>query len=255
MPDFPLRNKTIITTNQASDNRLQRFLEKKKARVIPFPLIEIVAADLSVDEKALLEDINEFDALVFTSKNGIRYFFKYIADNRMLLKSHMRFYVIGEATANELKKYKREAHLVNPGNTAKEFLPFLLNSEEIKGQKILFVLGNLAPDTLVNGLKVKAETARINIYETRMPKDWDADIVKKISENTYDLITFTSPSAFLNLLKTDRNFIKPEKLKAACIGKRTEGELLKHGCKPLLTASIASSKVLAQETEQYFSNR
>ena len=116
------------------------------------------------------------------------------------------------------------------------------------------VLGNLAPDTLHQFLNKRCETQRVDVYKTDLPERIDQKIFQLIYENKYDLITFTSPSAIDNLLKMSLEVIRPENMKAACIGKRTETALEAKGYKPVVTASKAKMEVLVNEIENYYSH-
>jgi uroporphyrinogen-III synthase len=252
MSRFPLQNKRIIITGPSGSLKLHNLLVARKADVTNFPMTDISPADINPAERQAFKRLNDFYAIFFTSKNGVKFFFNYLKKNRLLLKSTMRFYLIGKPTAKYLEKFGRKADFINPGNTAGEFIPYLLKRNELKGKALLLVLGNLAPDTLYNALSEIALPERINIYETRPIRSLDITIFKKIIRNQYDLIIFTSPSAIDNLLKMSPENINPENMKAACIGKRTEKALNENGYESLLTASKAKMEVLVNETEEYF---
>jgi len=255
MGNFPLEDKRIIVTNPQSSKKLNRLLTSRKAEVLNFPMIEISPNELSREEHETLDCLRKYSYIFFTSKNGVKYFFEYLKSNPFLkLNPQVKFYTIGEPTAKSLEKYGHKAHYINPGNTAKELVPYLEKRNELDGQNVLLVLGNLASNILSDALSEKSHTQRIDIYKTGLPQNIDQSIYEKILQNNYDLIIFTSPSAIDNLLKMSPEKISPENMKAACIGKKTEAALNKKGYEAVLTASKAKMEVLVNETEAYFSH-
>ena len=78
--ELPLKDKVIISTRaiESGDN-LPELLKSQGAEVIAFPMIEVCPAVLNSVETAMLNKLDQFDWLFFTSKNGVLNFFKQLS--------------------------------------------------------------------------------------------------------------------------------------------------------------------------------
>jgi uroporphyrinogen-III synthase len=251
-----LSNKIIISTRPLSEeDSIKSYLTAKGALVLDFPMIEIADSELSDDLKANFLEISSFHWLVFTSKNGVKYFFK-LLDNlglNIASLSQIKIAVVGKITAKEVKKFKAVPFLVSSGNTSQDLLNELLAIVK-PNEKVFLSLAELADDTLEKGLAGTAVPTRLNAYKTIQPTTYSQEIIDKIRENAYDMILFTSASGVQNFnrLMAEQNINYT--FRAACIGTTTEKEMLKFGYIPVLVSSRSNGGTFAQELEQYFEN-
>ena len=152
-------------------------------------------------------DLSLFDALIFTSKNGVRAIDKIDKSWRQ-----KEIYSIGQGTSREIKRY--DANLVY---TAKNSYGNLFAKEikqKLEGKKVLF----LRAKTVTSKLNMILLSEKINlkeeiVYETTC-QDYKFD--KKPSKNS--IIIFTSPSTVKCFLK---NFDWDETYRAVSIGRVT----------------------------------
>ncbi len=244
-----LRDKVIISTRPLSaDDKISELLIKENASVIKFPMIEITENELTEKEQRLLFDINSFDYLIFTSANGIIYFFEYLKKNNIQLEKTKKIAVIGKKTAIMLKNYNFSANYISKGKTSGNFLEEI-NSFNIVDKKILLILGNLAKNLLEEGIN-NNNIDRVNIYKTTIPQNVNSNTLEIIYKNNYDLIIFTSPSGFHNFAK----LISPKiysKLKIACIGETTAKAIKKYGIVPKIVSPKPNVEQLTKEIIHY----
>ena len=198
-----LENKTIISTRPlCMDGLLKELLQAEGAKYISLPMIDIEINELSLIEKNVFLNLEQFDWVIFTSINGVQSFFEHLESISpgKVFPSIIRTATVGHSTKEALQKFGIEASLVSSGKTAVDLLKHL-NDEIPEGTniKILLPLGNLAGDVLESGLKSKAQITRINVYKTIAPKEIDKQLLQKIKDNQYDLILLSSPSSFYNL--------------------------------------------------------
>ena len=249
-----LKNKIIISTRPLSkDDTIKKNLTERGAIVLDFPMIEICPSVISESIINTLQNINSYQWIVFTSKNGVDYFFKFLnilnisAENFSLSK----IAVIGKKTSKELLKNNCKPFLISSGNTSEDLFVELFSKVKIY-DKVLLVLGELADDVLEKGLCEVVDITRINVYKTVEPKTISKDIIKRIKSDKYNIIIFTSPSGFNNFKTTmNKNGIISD-FRVACIGKTTEKELLKNNCKPLFVSSKPDGENFAKELENFF---
>ena len=253
-----LQGKVIISARPVTDNdTLKKYLSAKGAKVIDFPMIEFSASEIDYKIKNIFNELDSFHWLVFTSRNGVDYFFQAFSrlDSDKEALNHLKIAVVGKATAEEVRKYGLNPTLISSGNTSDDLMKEL--EAEIQNSvltvKLLLSLGSMASDSLEKGLSRIADVTRINLYETSQPQSCSAETLSIIKNSKYNIITFTSPSQVQNFIKilNLKSKIVNSKFKMACIGKTTEKEILKHGMKPVLVSTKSDGLIFAQEIEHY----
>ena len=239
-----LQNKIYISTRpkeQAAS--LEKLLSSEGAKVLSMPTIAIEEEAWNDKKTELLHTIWMYHWLVFTSVNGVRYFFKKMEsiNGNFLLPIHIKIAVVGKKTAEEVLKYGHTATFVNPGNTGEELAKTF--QQQIKpNEHILLCLGNLARQTLENALKGKVEYTRLDVYRTVMPAEVNQEAIEAILDDKYDLIILTSPSAFRNLLTILDGKTDVSRLRLASIGSTTTAEIQQFKMNPSLTAIMANAQ-------------
>jgi len=252
--ELPLKNKIIISTRATeSGDTLPDLLQVQGAKILSLPMIEVKQSMLNDFEKNILKNINSYNWIFFTSKNGVVNFFKHLIDvkgNTELSKT-LKIAAIGNKTALELEYYGFSAHFISEGNTSEELLEQFYKSENPDNLKVLLALGNLANDTLLNRLSKENEVKRINVYDTLKPDKTDENILDTIKKDIYDLILFTSPSTFQNFSSfIDADILK--KLKIASIGSTTTKAISDAGVIPLVTASKSNAEGLCEAIVEFY---
>lgn len=252
--ELPLKDKVIISTRAVeSGDNLPELLKSQGAEVIVFPMIEVCPAVLNSVETAMLNKLDQFNWLFFTSKNGVLNFFKQLSDLKgsTALPQHIKIAVIGSKTASELDYYGYAPDFISNGNTSDDFLKEFYKSVNPENQKILLSLGNLAEDTLYERLKKENNVQRINVYQTNKPKTVDNKIINLIRDKKFDLIIFTSPSCFHHFcLYVEQDVIR--NLKMASIGSTTTKAIEDEGYTVALTASRSNVEGLVEAITEYY---
>jgi uroporphyrinogen-III synthase len=242
-----LENKIIISTRPLSDDdTIKKSLSEKGALVLDFPMIKIVINALNTEIQTVFTNINTFEWLLFTSKNGVDCFFKILKHVETV--SLPKIAVIGKTTANEVRKNGFEPELISSGSTSEDFIRELttkLSSDD----SVLLIQGELADTKFENNL---TSAKRLNIYKTIDTEEHSIDIIKRIKANNYDMLVFTSPSGFRNFVKIMNKNNCNANYKIACIGKTTEKEVLQQGYTPLIVSAKSSGSFFTDEIERYF---
>ncbi|MDP4268119.1 MAG: uroporphyrinogen-III synthase, partial [Bacteroidota bacterium] len=102
------------------------------------------------------------------------------------------------------------------------------------------------------GLKDSALVDRLNVYFTQKVMPVDKSVLGLIYSNSYDILIFTSPSAFDHFYELIRKDILSLNLKVACIGKTTAKAINSKGINPLIIANDSSIAGLAEAINNYF---
>ena len=250
-----LQDKIIIYTRPvAGKDELKEYLAGKGADIISTSLIETVPSYLNHELKEAMSRLSGFDLLIFTSRNGVKYFFDLLVQLGIRSDSlnHLRIAAFGAKTSEELEKHGFTPGIISTAKSSVDFLHELLEGKISDNERILLVLGNLAGNILEDGLKCKYYTERINVYKTLESDNMPEYILNVIRKSEFDLIIFTSPSAFRSfngIMK--RNAIMTD-FKIACIGETTAAEVRNSGFSPLLVSSKPDGLTFARDIENYF---
>ena len=199
--ELPLKDKVIISTRPVDiHDDLPELLTKAGASVVSLPMIQIEQTQLSATEEQSLQTLDQYQWIIFTSKNGVVSFFKQMIETlgNTTLPTDLKIAVIGKNTAAELDYYGYAPYFTANENSSDGLLKELKEKHNLQNQNILLALGNLAGDKLETELSKANSVTRINTYQTVKPLAADSKILDAISTEKYDLIVFTSPSTFNN---------------------------------------------------------
>lgn len=247
-----LSGKIIISTLPSSSHEvLHKLFIPHDAVVLNIPMIEISAAPVTTEIKNVLKNLNKFQWIVFTSKNGVSMFFKTIAELGIEFSGNLKTAVIGEKTGIEIQKQIPSVTYISNTRCSEKFAKELRNLI-VAGDNILLVLGQLAGNNLETELSDIANVCRINIYQTTKPVNIDKNILQQVKENNFDLLVFSSPSAFANFIGELDNQNPKLDLKIVSIGNTTTQTMLDNGYKPLITAAESSINGIVNEIINYY---
>ena len=199
----PLFGKRIIVTRtreQASE--LVAKLEESGASCYECSTINIKAVDSYeiLDEE--LERIDEYHWILFTSLNGVKYFFQRLyakgMDARDLKGPHIA--VVGKSTADLLLHYGVNADLIPPTFTGEGLAESLLD-QGVEGRNILIprakVGREILPETLRGG---GAQVTVAPVYKNVPPQGRKDELRAELQSGEVDMVTFTSSSTVRNFL-------------------------------------------------------
>jgi len=194
---LPLFGKRIAITRPYTQLlELAELLKSKGAEVLFIPTIKIVPITPNEALDRAIESLNSYYGIIFTSQNGVRYFFKRLFekgfDSRSL--SGTRVFAMGPKTASEILSYGIRPDFV-PSNYLSEGIVEILRDLDLANKKFLLPRAYEARDLIPKFIRSSGGFCDvIPIYKTELP-----DIKEEIKE-TPDIITFTSSS-------TVRNFV------------------------------------------------
>lgn len=153
-----------------------------------------------------IEKMNDYDWLVFTSKNGVDFFFKLLLEFGEQSVKLPKVAVIGSKTNKALIDHGEEASFIPPSYVAESFLPSFLEVVQ-KGERVLILKGDLARDYIYRGLleaRIKAEEAIV--YRNQMPENSSEKLAEVLKNENIEIILFTSPSTVDNFMMTVKQY-------------------------------------------------
>jgi uroporphyrinogen III methyltransferase/synthase len=197
----PLLGKRIVVTRarqQASD--LVELLSDLGAECLEFPTIEIMPAKDPQPLQQAIENLNAYDWIVFTSVNGVIYFFEqlFAAGKDVRALNRMQTAAIGPATAEQLLTFGLTSDIV-PETYRAESVVAAFKELNLKAKKILLPRAREARPVLpVELAKMGAQVNEIPAYETLTVTENVGDLIQALEDKGVDLITFTSSSTVKN---------------------------------------------------------
>ncbi|MDQ7031244.1 MAG: uroporphyrinogen-III C-methyltransferase [Desulfonauticus sp.] len=239
----PLLGKTVVVTRareQASD--LKAKLQELGACVLECPTIKVRPLDDYSRAYSVLEKLDLYDWLVFTSVNGVKFFWKLLRDSHLDARAlgGLRVAAIGPATQNALEKLGIYPDFVPSKYVAEDVVEGLLDLG-IKGKGVLIPRAKVAREVLPEELaKAGARVEVLPVYETVLAEDNKDKLVLALEQGNVDFITFTSSSTvknFFALIDKNSFALQLQKVSLVSIGPITSATLKKFGFQPDLEAS------------------
>lgn len=231
----PLFGRSVVVTRareQASG--LAQELGRLGADVIQCPTIEISPLPDYAELDAAIARLSEYAWLIFTSVNGVRWFWKRLEaagkDSRAL--GLCRVAAIGPATAEALEARGIRPDFIPERYVAEGVVEGLLARGKVDGVRMLLPRAAKAREVLPDELrKAGARVDVISAYETIPAATRKDEVLDRIQAGTLDCITFGSSSTvenFLSLIPAETLRAHPD-VRLAAIGPVTAKTLEAHG--------------------------
>ncbi|KGO87298.1 uroporphyrinogen-III synthase [Flavobacterium rivuli WB 3.3-2 = DSM 21788] len=214
---------------------------KVKVDFRPFIHVEGVSAK---DVRAQKVDLNNYTAIILTSKNSIDHFFRVAEEMRYKVPETLKYFCQSEAIAFYLQKYvvyrKRKIYVGQ-----KDFVDLSPLIKKYKDEKFLLPsseqLNEDIPQVL-NSLKVDWTPG--TFYRTVMSDLTD------LKDVYYDILAFFSPTGIKSLFKNFPDF-KQNETRIAVFGNTTQKEALEHGLRVDIMAPAPGTPSMTMALEKY----
>ena len=255
-----LSGKTIVVTRDPKQaGPLVKQLEDLGAEVYQFSIIKIKAVESPNRILAIAGQLNDFDWIIFTSPNSIKYFMTFINKRKGSIHNH-KIACVGSKTASMLTAFNLNPALIPEKYTTRDLLE-KFQTFDLRKKRILIPSSNLARNDLEKGLQAfGAKVQRIEVYKN-VPYDnpKKKNLHQRICNNSIDCITFFSPSAvnsFLEVMGEEIiQLINSSRIVLAVIGPTTAQAIIAKGLKPAIQPEKSESYSLVQALEKYFVHR
>jgi len=221
----PLTGITVLVTR--GKDQAKEFSEKlSKLGAVPLetPLISFSLPETIEPAKQAIKEIHKYDWLIFTSKNGVDFFFQ-LLEEPIKMEDLPKIAVVGKKTAKALERIGIEPALV-PEKFVAEGLIEELKPLVAPYERVLLVKGNLARPILKQSLEeIGACVTDAVVYETKLNSEGKQETIDLLIKGKIDVITFTSPSTVQGFMKILEGLDWHQLLKhsvIACIGPITK---------------------------------
>ena len=253
----PLFGKRIVVTRpRAQANSFVELLEQHGAEVLRCPTIETIPLESYERLDVALATLSAYAWLIFTSVNGVKYFFARLRERRQDLRTlgAVRIAAIGPETARAVERFQLQIDAVPQEYRAEAVIPVL---GAVRGQRILLPRAAEARDILPRELTaLGAEVDEIAVYRTIRPPDTKIDELRRLlTEGKIDLVTFTSSSTVRNFVslfpEADRRTVIGS-ARVGCIGPITAETAREYGLEVAVQPKSYTVPALAEAIVAYF---
>lgn len=214
--------KVVVTRAREQASVLADRIEELGGEAIEFPVIKVAEPlDYSNFDKAL-DNIEQYNWLVFTSVNGVEAFFERMKLQKIDIRKTYasKICAVGQATADKLSDMGLIVDFMPESFTNEELLKGLLERVKEK-ERVLLARADIANPILPGGLHINnIDFNDLTVYRTLLEEPQENNMVELLESGSVDFITFTSSSTvsnFVNLLgKNNLNAVNNAKV--VCIG-------------------------------------
>jgi uroporphyrinogen III methyltransferase/synthase len=255
---LPLAEITVVVTrppDQAADFIAQ--LKRLGANIFPFPTIEIAAPASYADLDGAIENLSDYDWIVFTSQNAVEHFLGRLTAKNLETAEldYVRVAAIGDQTAERLRLAQIHIDVLPADSNAETlFLEIENYVGDLQDLRFLFPRSEIAREILPQKLKEAGAIVEAPIaYRTVLPeKPETARLKAMFAGGSIDCIAFASPSAFKNFVQILGANILPSDVAIACIGETTANAVRESNLKVEIIAPEATNQSFARAIADYF---
>jgi uroporphyrinogen-III synthase len=238
----------VLTRPEGRGADWKEALADAGAAVSELPLIAISFEPDDAVLSEVLDGINQYDWVVFTSANGVRGFFDRFFERFTDIRSvgGARFACVGPATERQLRAYHLDSDLTAVQADARALGQELIEKNDIENQKVLLVTGNLnspeLPRMLSDGGLAIVDV--LKVYGTEENPVGASPEAAEFRRRGADAIVFASPSAVESFIHQAAS-LRPEagarQPKAVAVGPTTADAVRRAGIPLAATASAPTA--------------
>jgi uroporphyrinogen III methyltransferase/synthase len=244
--------RVLVTRAPEQSNELVAALAQAGAEAVLAPLVRLAPADDASALDAALDRLADYDSIVFTSANAVRFTALRARErNVALAPGGARVVCVGPATASAALEAGLPVHRAPPARyDAEAVLEQLLAEGEVRGQRFLVPRSDLARDVLPEGLRAAGAQVDAVVAYRNEPAEIDRAWLRgELIAGRLDVLTFASPSAaqrFAALLDEDAR-AAALRCTIAAIGPVTARALAAAGLPAQVVAQSATAAGLVEE--------
>ncbi|MEQ8219078.1 MAG: uroporphyrinogen-III synthase [Arenibacter sp.] len=244
-----MKVKTILVSQpepKMENSPYSKLIDKEKIKVDFRPFIHVEGVDAKMVRQQKI-DLNNFTAIILTSRNAVDHFFRIAEEMRFKVPDTMKYFCQSEAVAYYLQKYvvyrKRKIYV------GKMNFPDLNTLfKKYKDEKFLLpssdVLKPIVPETL--------DSLGINWTRGIFYKTVISDL-SDLRDVYYDVLVFFSPSGIESLLKNFPDF-KQNETRIAVFGNSTVKAATEAGLRIDIQAPTPETPSMTMALQRYITS-
>jgi uroporphyrinogen-III synthase len=247
----------VVTRPRGQVEGLVAEIEARGGTAVVAPMISIVDPVSWVECDRAIAALESFDALVFSSTNGVEKFFGRCREKGVRAEqvSRLLTYAVGEKTRQAIQSQGARVEFV-PEDFSSGALGKYFSFQTLTGRTFLLVRGDIGKKEIEEILRDRGAMVSTAVVYRTVPVAEADSLRRQLSAGKISALTFASPSAvrrfrqlFPDFRKADRQII------VAVIGPTTEQAARAEDLVPDIVAPQATPASLVQALDDYFSNQ
>jgi len=256
----PLFGRRVLVTRALEQaGSFARILEERGAEPVVFPTIKTTRPPSWAPLDRAIKRLSSYDWAIFTSVNGVRYFFERLArlgrDVREL--KGVKLCAIGPMTERAITGLGIRVD-ITPKKYVAEAVIDALGRRRIKGKRFLLARAMVAREVLPTEIKrLGGSIDVVPAYRTLRPRAGAKAIKAMLADGEIDVATFTSSSTvsnFARLFKKGELAGLMDGVKVACIGPVTAATAEGFGLGVDICAETYTMAGLADAMAEYYTD-
>lgn len=244
-----MKIKTILVSQpepKMENSPYSRLIEKEKLKVDFRPFIHVEGVDAKkVREQKI--DLNNYTAIVLTSRNAVDHFFRIAEEMRFKVPDSMKYFCQSEAVAFYLQKYvvyrKRKIYVGK-----RMFADLMPLFKKYKTEKFLLPSSDVLKPTIPEAMdSLKVDWKRGIFYKTVIS---DLSDLRNVY---YDILVFFSPSGIESLLKNFPDFEQKD-TRIAVFGNTTVNAATEAGLRIDIKAPTPETPSMTMALQKYITD-
>lgn len=201
-PAFLQGRRLVITRPSEQSKTLINMIEDVGGECISFPLIEIVALEDYRSFDAHLDNLAQFDMVVFISANAVEQAMKRCQAHAITFPAQLTCVAVGPSTAQALKQHGIQRVLMPEQQFDSEGVLLLPQFQHLQHQRILLVKGEGGRDHLASVMQQRgAQVINAICYRRSCPQQDTRVLDEAWKQGGFDGILLTSSEAMRTFLK------------------------------------------------------
>ncbi|MDC6385113.1 uroporphyrinogen-III synthase [Flagellimonas taeanensis] len=197
-----MKVKTILVSQpepKVENSPYSRLIEKEKIKVDFRPFIHVEGVEAKNVRQQKI-DLNNFTAIILTSRNSVDHFFRIAEEMRFKVPDTMKYFCQSEAVAYYLQKYVvyRKRKIYVGKRTFNELIPLM---KKYKDEKFLLPSSDQLKPSVPEALNELGVDWKRGIFYKTVISD-----LSDLRNVYYDILVFFSPSGIESLLKNFPDF-------------------------------------------------
>ena len=244
-----MKVKTILVSQpepKVENSPYSRLIEKEKIKVDFRPFIHVEGVEAKNVRQQKI-DLNNFTAIILTSRNSVDHFFRIAEEMRFKVPDTMKYFCQSEAVAYYLQKYVvyRKRKIYVGKRTFNELIPLI---KKYKDEKFLLPSSDALKPTVPQALdEISVDWKRGVFYKTVISD------LSDLRDVYYDILVFFSPSGIESLLKNFPNF-EQNNTRIAVFGNSTINAATEAGLRIDIQAPTPETPSMTMALQKYITS-
>lgn len=197
----PLFGQRILVTREHLDS-FER-LEELGGEVIEFPTIKIVSPEDWTGLDRCIESIESYDWLIFTSINGVRFFFQRFFERERDIRDlkGIKICAVGRKTESHIRKFGLNVDIVPEKFNAEGLIEAFKKEGRLKDMRFLLPRAEVAREVFPDNVReLGGEIDVVTAYRAVKPELHGKRLRRFLKERKITVATFTSAATFNNFI-------------------------------------------------------